>query len=165
MPRRPPKTEAPSTTATVWFHPQRGAVVSAGPLEKVCRDCARPFVFGAAAQKQLLEEDGAFIETTAVRCTECGQRRSRIESARAAHARALEALAPGAPAASYLAAAKAALALLEETAPESSGRALDRALGHSRKAHELGARAAEALERKLLVMREARVRHLRDNTR
>lgn len=123
-----------------------------GPLEKVCRDCKEPFVFPATSQKQLLEEDGAFIDTTAVRCLPCARRRSKIESARRAHAVALDALAEGAPAGSYLAAGRAALALLEA----GGSLKIDRAISHCRKAQKLGARSAAGIEAKLIELRAAR---------
>lgn len=133
-----------------------GPALVFGPLEKVCRDCKQPFVFSAAAQKELLEEQGAYIDTTAVRCLRCGQARSKLEAARLAHARALNALAPDAPAQSFLAAARAALALLTTGGIAIGDRVLDRALGHCRKAKSKGAGAAETVEQKLVELRQTR---------
>ncbi len=125
-----------------------------GPLDRACHDCQQPFVFPAAAQKHLLEETGAFIDTTATRCLPCSRRKNKLERARRAHAEALAALDLGGPitATQYLCAARAALALLEAGGTTS----LDRAIGYCRKARKLGAKAAEAVEDKLAAIRAAR---------
>lgn len=131
-----------------------------GPLDKICRDCKEPFVYTAAAQKHLLEETGAFVDATAVRCLACSQRKQKLEQARRAHAAALDAVAAlasaaapasDARAATYLAAARAALALLEAGGKTS----LERAIGHARKARKLGAKAGESVEQKLAARRAA----------
>lgn len=139
----------------LWGNPSRqsfgmgGPELVFGPLSKVCRECKTPFVFPAHAQKHLLEEVGLFIDVTAVRCMPCARKRGAIESAKRAHATALAFLVPEANATAYLTAARAALALLE-----AGGRtSVDRAIGHARKARKLGAKAAEKIEEKLLLMR------------
>lgn len=122
-----------------------------GPLSKICRECEQPFVFPAHAQKHLLEEVGLYIDVTAVRCLDCARRKVKIERARRAHATALAAVAAKPDAAMVLAAARAALELLE-----AGGRtSIERAIGQARKARKLGARAADNVEEKLVALRGA----------
>jgi hypothetical protein len=47
-------------------------------LERICRDCKRPFIFFAAEQKHWYEELGFGLESDCVRCVECRKRQQGI---------------------------------------------------------------------------------------
>jgi hypothetical protein len=133
----------------LWGDPERqvfglgGPVLVFGPLDKVCRDCREPFVWTAREQKHLAETLRLFIDATTVRCGPCRRARLTLERARKVYAEALRAAETAPDAASCLAAARAAVDVVD-----AGGRAsLERAVALCRRARRLGARsAADRLE-------------------
>jgi hypothetical protein len=170
---------------TIWFHPQRGSIVTDekfdkgclryrggpddawriigeplpkgflwgdpakqqygmggpqevfGPLERVCRDCKKEFVFPAAEQKYWLETLGFHIDSTATRCLGCRTVRRKQRS----YADAVNETKKNPTARAFLNAAKAALAW-----HKAGGRApLAKAVAHCRRAQKLGLDAAPLL--------------------
>jgi hypothetical protein len=105
----------------------------------------------AAAQKRLLEEGGAMVDVTGVRCLGCTRAYNRIARAKAAYERALRAAADERTAAAYLAAARAALALVR-----AGGRArIDEAIANARRAERGGSQAATTVIATLRALRRA----------
>jgi hypothetical protein len=170
---------------TIWFHPQRGAVVTDkplmpkwlryrggpddgwrkigeplpkgflrgdpekqkfgmggpqevfGPLERVCRDCKKEFLFPAAEQKYWLETLRFHIDSTATRCLACRTARRKQRS----YADAVNETQKNPTARAFLNAAKAALAW-----HKAGGRApLEKAVAHCRRAQKLGLEAGPLL--------------------
>jgi hypothetical protein len=51
-------------------------------LQRVCRDCGRPFIFFAAEQKHWYEELGFPLESDCVRCVDCRKKQQKIKRLR-----------------------------------------------------------------------------------
>ena len=113
-----------------------------GPLEKNCRECEREFVLPAAAQKRLLEDKGAFVDAIGVRCLACTQAKNRLRDLALRYQAALGEASHAPSAKTLLAAARAALALIDGggSAP------IERAIANARKAQRLGAKANATIE-------------------
>ena len=108
-----------------------------GPLDRVCRDCKKPFLFTAAEQKYWYETLRFPLDSIAVRCAECRKILRRREKAREDYAAALQAAKKSTTAATCRAVAAAAIALID-----AGGHApIAKALGFARKAVRLGANA------------------------
>jgi hypothetical protein len=122
------------------------------PLHRRCRDCGCDFVFPAKAQQHLYETLGALRDVAATRCQPCARRYRTLERRRVAYAAALHAAEDAPSAATHLAVARAAIAVLE-----AGGQVpIDRMIGHARRARTLRARAADTVEAQLIELRAAR---------
>ena len=58
--------------------PATYAVTHYCDVERLCRDCRRPFIFFAEEQKHWYEELGFKLDVQCVRCFECRKRRQRL---------------------------------------------------------------------------------------
>ena len=118
-----------------------------GPLERTCFECGDPFVFTAQAQRHLYERLRAFSDVTALRCRGCARKRHAIDRARAEYAEALRGVRAESTATTHLAVARAVVELVK-----AGGRAsLDKAIGHARRAHKLGAGVGALKAEKQLI--------------
>ena len=141
----------------LWGEPAKqvfgmgGPALVFGPLERVCRDCAKAFAFSAAEQKHWYEELGFLLDSTAVRCAPCRTRRRHLERARRGWELALRAAEASPSVEEHLGVARAALAVFG-----AGGRVpIDKALAHCTRAQRLGATAeAERLRAQLRALRD-----------